>query len=69
MPLPTPNSGESEDDLLSRCMGDSKTADEFPDESQRYAVCIAQIDNYKAISDREDKAEFVKGMMKLMYNH
>lgn len=45
MPLPTPNSGESEDDFLSRCMGDSKTADEFPDESQRYAVCIAQIDN------------------------
>lgn len=45
MPLPTPNSGESEEDFLSRCMGDSNTADEFPDESQRYAVCIAQIDN------------------------
>ena len=62
MPLPTPNSGESEDDFLSRCMGDSKNADEFPDESQRYAVCIAQI-------EQADKAKFVKDIMKLMYKH
>lgn len=62
MPLPTPNTGESEDAFLSRCMADEKTAEEFPDETQRFAVCIAQI-------DRQDKAAFVKDMMQLMYSH
>lgn len=35
--LSDPKPGESRDAFLSRCMGE--LADEFPDESQRYAVC------------------------------
>lgn len=39
MPLPTPNSGESRDDWLSRCMGNDTMNEDFPDNEQRYAVC------------------------------
>ena len=42
MPLPKPNSSESHDDFIERCM--SATANEFPDEKQRFAVCETQWD-------------------------
>lgn len=35
--IPTPEDGESESDFISRCM--SELNDEFPDQSQRAAVC------------------------------
>ncbi len=37
-----PASGESEDDFISRCMGDEGETSRFPDEDQRYAVCISK---------------------------
>lgn len=37
MPVPTPTEGESQSDFVSRCM--SSMVDEFPDQSQRAAVC------------------------------
>lgn len=37
MPVPTPESGESHDDFLGRCMGELEG--EFPDAAQRQAVC------------------------------
>ena len=40
MPLPKPRKGESEDDFIERCMGESK--EEFPDRGQRFAVCRRQ---------------------------
>jgi ATP-dependent protease ClpP protease subunit len=40
MPLPKPNKGEEESDFVHRCMGE--TEEEFPDESQRAAVCHRQ---------------------------
>ena len=36
-----PRSDESEDDFISRCMGDSKMVSEYPDEKQRLAVCYS----------------------------
>lgn len=42
MPLPIPTPTESHEKFISRCMADEKTVSEFPDESQRYAVCEAQ---------------------------
>ena len=39
MPLPKPNTGESKDDFISRCMGDEMMNTEYPDEKQRYDVC------------------------------
>lgn len=38
MPIPKPNSGESEKDFLQRCMSDSKMISEYEQE-QRAAVC------------------------------
>lgn len=43
MPIPKPEAGESQDDFINRCMGDQVMVDDFPDESQRYAVCIDQV--------------------------
>jgi len=42
MPLPKPNENETEDDFISRCMGNETMQEEYPDEEQRYAVCITQ---------------------------
>ncbi len=36
-----PSTGESEDDFISRCMGDNKMVNEYPDEEQRAAVCYS----------------------------
>ncbi len=42
MPLPTPNKDESQDDFISRCMGNPTMKSEFPDHEQRTAVCFSQ---------------------------
>jgi hypothetical protein len=42
MPLPVPRGEESQSDFISRCMGDSIAAEEFPDTAQRRAVCQSQ---------------------------
>jgi len=39
MPIPQPLSGESEENFISRCMGDPKMRDEFSGAAQRSAVC------------------------------
>src|SRR5690606_18972235 len=48
MPLPKPNDGETRDEFIERCMADETMQEEFPDESQRYAVCLAQWDERAA---------------------
>lgn len=42
MPMPTPNSGETQDAFVGRCMGSDVMVSDYPDESQRTAVCHAQ---------------------------
>jgi hypothetical protein len=42
MPLPIPNSNESEQEFVSRCMIDEKMKVEYPTEDQRYAICAHQ---------------------------
>lgn len=42
MPLPKPKEGEDKDKFINRCMADKTMLSEFPDEKQRYAVCLAQ---------------------------
>ena len=39
MPQPTPNSGESQADWITRCAGDATMLDEHPDRQQRLAIC------------------------------
>ena len=42
MPLAKKRAGESRDEFISRCMGNSTMVSEFPNTSQRYAVCISK---------------------------
>lgn len=43
-PLPSPRQDESEDEFIDRCMADDTMNEEYPDESQRRAVCQKQWD-------------------------
>lgn len=45
--LPTPSSDDTEEKFISRCMGSNKMVDEFPDNSQRAAICYSQWKNRK----------------------
>ncbi len=42
MPLPKPKEGETQDEFMERCMADKTMVSEYPDEKQRYAVCMVQ---------------------------
>lgn len=39
MPLPSPNKDEKRKDYLDRCMSNTTIKKDFPDGSQRFAVC------------------------------
>lgn len=43
MPIPQKGEKETVQDFLSRCMGDSTMNTEYPDKSQRYAVCMRSV--------------------------
>ncbi len=53
MPLLKPNDGETKKEFIDRCMADDTMQEEFPDKSQRYAVCLAQWDERAAWPQRE----------------
>ena len=42
MPLPQKGEKESSKDFMSRCMSNNKVKKEFPDRSQRAAVCMSK---------------------------
>ena len=42
MPLPTPNSGETQSAFVSRCVGSDVVQRDFKDNKQRVAVCYSQ---------------------------
>jgi capsid protein len=41
--IPSPGPTEKSEEFIGRCMGDATMVTEFPDETQRYAVCQRQI--------------------------
>jgi len=45
MPLPTPNKEETKDKFVSRCIENDVMNEEFPNLTQRIAVCVSQWDN------------------------
>ena len=51
MPLPKPK-GESRDEFADRCMVNPTMLKEYPDQKQRFAVCMSQ---YTAVEAKEDK--------------
>lgn len=61
MPLPKPNKGEEREAFIARCMGANVTNTDFPDNSQRAAVCYNQ---WKE-KDNVDKIEFIANISKL----
>lgn len=40
--VPSPKTGETQDEFYSRCMGDEDMNGEYPDEAQRSAMCTAR---------------------------
>lgn len=58
MPLPQRGEKETKQEFISRCMSDEKTVKEFPDNSQRYAICIRQSGKTSAMEEVD-----------LMYNY
>lgn len=58
MPLPKPNKDETRDAFISRCIEDNVTNEEFPNLSQRVAVCInlfEEKDEPKNVTTRRNK--------------
>ena len=61
MPLPKPSLGEDRDDFVSRCMGDDKVVQEFPDSDQRVAVCNSQFEGGKMTEETQvDLEEYIE---------
>ena len=66
MPIPQPSSGESQDDFISRCMGDDKMNAEYPNRDQRAAVCLSSFqegakmsdDAIESVDSEQDDGEF-----------
>lgn len=56
MPLPTPNSGETQDAFVERCMSNEVAVLDFPDEEQRLAVCFRQFMEVRGMSEHERKS-------------
>lgn len=52
MPLPKPATGEDRDAFISRCMGDDESVEDFPDTTQRLAVCFRQWDEGKSMKHK-----------------
>lgn len=42
MPLPTPRPNDNRETFLARCMADTTMVSDFPERTQRFAVCVAQ---------------------------
>lgn len=42
MPMPTPNSGETQDEFVERCMVNDTMLADYPEDDQRLAVCFSQ---------------------------
>ena len=53
MPLPTPN-GEPKEEFISSCMINETMKSEFPDEKQRYAVCLNSYEAKNRAYNTED---------------
>ena len=54
MPIPTQKDEESRENFISRCVSNDKTKKEFPDQSQRVAVCMSRAMDGLNISQAAD---------------
>lgn len=56
MPIPKPQTDETQDDFMNRCMGDDVMKSEFPDNDQRLAVCSKTYED----KDKEKEEDSMK---------
>ena len=47
MPIPKKESSETNIKFLTRCMSDKVMVSEYPNEKQRFSVCVAQVENLR----------------------
>jgi len=59
MPIPKPKTGESRNDFMNRCMGDSTMTNEY-NEDQRLAVCSASYNSKEENMINDEKREVSK---------
>ena len=52
MPLVKPREKEKQNDFISRCMSDPKSKEEFPNQSQRLAVCNSLFEGGKSMDEK-----------------
>tara|TARA_Y100001937_G_scaffold49658_1_gene69184 strand:- start:1659 stop:2837 length:1179 start_codon:yes stop_codon:yes gene_type:complete len=55
MPLVKPKEKETQDNFISRCMSDPKSKEEFPNQSQRLAVCNSLFEGGKSMDEKYHK--------------
>jgi len=68
MPIPKRRKDEDRTDFLSRCMGDSVMNKDYPDNSQRYAVCISSLKTSKAEEIKDNYYDQTFGSTELIVN-
>lgn len=59
MPIPKKTITENPKQFVNRCMADGKMAAEYPDQSQRFAVCIGQlsgseVEEFDRLNEQQD---------------
>ena len=52
--MPTPAAGESENEFVVRCMGDSEARQDFPNAQHRIAFCYSVWESEKKTPSREE---------------
>jgi len=58
MPIPKPRKDEEKDEFISRCMGDDVMVQEYPDRTQRIAVCYSSWRRRKDVGKSTQIAKF-----------
>lgn len=53
--MPTPNENETQDEFISRCMGDPEANTDFPDNDQRFAFCNSVWESSKGSYEEDEK--------------
>jgi hypothetical protein len=51
MPIPTPKPDQEESDFIDQCMSSKSMNEEYPNQKQRYAICISQFSRKKKKSE------------------
>ena len=53
--MPTKNNEETNEEFIDRCMIDNTMVSEYEDQDQRLAICINQLEDYRALEDINTK--------------